>query len=72
MHLAQEPGHDGCSPSDARSNPEPSTTVATQPALTVSLRNLELELGYRLFDRSVKGMTPTQAADTLYRFGVTL
>lgn len=44
----------------------------TQPALTVSLKNLEKDLGYRLFDRSVKGMAPTQAAEALYRFGATL
>lgn len=44
----------------------------SQPALTVSLRNLELDLGIKLFVRSVRGMAPTPAGDTLHRFGATL
>jgi DNA-binding transcriptional LysR family regulator len=44
----------------------------TQPALTVSLRNLEEELGHKLFDRSTKGMAPTPAGEALFRFGATL
>lgn len=41
----------------------------SQPALTVSLRNLEEAIGAKLFSRSVRGMSPTPAGDTLYRFG---
>ncbi|WP_298852829.1 LysR family transcriptional regulator [uncultured Ruegeria sp.] len=44
----------------------------SQPALTVSLKNLEEALGAKLFTRSVKGMSPTPAAGVLYRFGMTL
>ena len=44
----------------------------SQPALSVSLKNLEDELAIKLFDRSVKGMNSTIAGETLYRFGATL
>lgn len=44
----------------------------SQPALTVGLKNLEQDLGIKLFVRSVRGMAPTQAGDTLHRFGATL
>lgn len=44
----------------------------TQPALTVSLKTLEDDLGFRLFDRTSKGMEPTRAAETIYRFGAAL
>lgn len=44
----------------------------SQPALTVSIRNLEDSIGVKLFSRSVRGMAPTPAGDTLYRFGGTL
>lgn len=44
----------------------------TQPALTVSLRHLEEELGAILFERSVKGMEPTKAGEVFYRFAINL
>lgn len=44
----------------------------SQPALTVSIRNLENMIGTVLFERSVKGMAPTPAAQALYRYAVTL
>ena len=44
----------------------------TQPALTMSLKQLEAELGGPLFQRSVKGLTPTQAGRTYYRYACTL
>ncbi len=37
-----------------------------QPALSVQISNLEDELGVRLLARSVRGVTPTTAGDTLY------
>ncbi len=39
----------------------------SQPALTVSLRRLEDEVGAPLFERSVKGVEPTAAGRLLYR-----
>lgn len=35
----------------------------SQPAVTKALQRLEKELGFELFERSVKGMTPTRVAD---------
>jgi DNA-binding transcriptional LysR family regulator len=35
----------------------------SQPALTKALQRLEKELGFELFERSVKGMTPTKVAE---------
>ncbi|MES2184571.1 MAG: LysR substrate-binding domain-containing protein [Pseudomonadota bacterium] len=38
-----------------------------QPALSQQLANLEAELGVRLLNRSARGVTPTEAGNTLYR-----
>lgn len=35
----------------------------SQPAVTKALQRLEKELGFELFERSVKGMTPTRVAE---------
>ena len=35
----------------------------SQPAVTKALQRLEKELGFELFERSVKGMTPTKVAE---------
>ncbi len=40
----------------------------SQPALTVSLKQLEESFGEQLFTRSVQGMSPTAAGDMLYRY----
>src|SRR5574343_1451799 len=37
----------------------------SQPAVTKGLQRLEKALGFPLFDRSVKGMTPTAVAEQL-------
>lgn len=44
----------------------------SQPALTVSLRTLEDEVGALLFERSVKGVVPTAAGALLYRHACTM
>lgn len=44
----------------------------SQPALTVSIRKLEGMIGAVLFERSVRGMSPTPAADALHHYAVTL
>ena len=38
----------------------------TQPSISTNLKALEEQLGYKLFDRGSKGVTPTIAADKLY------
>lgn len=43
------------------------TLGLSQPALTVSLRNLEQEIDATLFERSVKGVTLTPAGELFYR-----
>lgn len=40
---------------------------ATQPGLSVQLRELEATLGVKLFDRTPKGVCPTQAGSRFYR-----
>ncbi|HTN64002.1 MAG TPA: LysR family transcriptional regulator [Devosia sp.] len=40
----------------------------TQPALTKSLKTLEDEVGGDLFKRTAKGLEPTEAGETLYRY----
>ncbi len=40
---------------------------ATQPALSIQLRDLETTLGVHLFERTAKGVSPTQAGIRLYR-----
>lgn len=40
----------------------------SQPALAKSLRIVEEEVGTRLFFRTSKGLEPTRAGDTLYRY----
>lgn len=44
----------------------------TQPALSASLRKLEAETGSKLFERSPTGLTATEAAHIMYRYGVSL
>jgi DNA-binding transcriptional LysR family regulator len=39
----------------------------TQPALTKAVRRLEQEVGARLFERTVRGVTPTEAGNLLLR-----
>ena len=43
-----------------------------QPALSVHLRQLEEDLGQRLFDRSAQGAVPTQAGHEFYGFAAEL
>lgn len=38
----------------------------TQPSISANLKTLEDQLGYQLFERRSKGVTPTSAADQLY------
>lgn len=40
----------------------------TQPALTKSLKTLEDEIGSMLFVRTPRGLEPTEAGETLYRY----
>ena len=40
----------------------------SQPALTKSLRVLEQEVGAALFERTPKGLEPTEAGEALYRY----
>lgn len=42
-----------------------------QPALSRTLRELEAELGQPLFERTAKGLVPTQAGETLRRHALT-
>lgn len=44
----------------------------TQPAVTMSLRQLEGDLGTKLFERTTKGVTPTEAGRIYYRHACTL
>ena len=44
----------------------------TQPAVTMSLKQLEDQLETCLFNRSVKGMSPTPSGQTYYRFACSL
>lgn len=37
-----------------------------QPAVSMQIRNLEAEFGVQLFDRTFRGVTPTETADLLY------
>ncbi|MFM0341142.1 LysR substrate-binding domain-containing protein [Paraburkholderia fungorum] len=43
-----------------------------QPAISQQMRNLERDLGMLLFERSVHGVAPTAAGQTLYRHAVEL
>jgi DNA-binding transcriptional LysR family regulator len=40
---------------------------ATQSGLSMQIGNLEAEIGLRVFERSAKGVVPTQAGERLYR-----
>ncbi|WP_339757274.1 LysR family transcriptional regulator [uncultured Hoeflea sp.] len=40
----------------------------SQPALSMSLRQLEEELGSELFQRQARGVVPTEAGEVLYRY----
>ncbi|WP_088676036.1 MULTISPECIES: LysR family transcriptional regulator [unclassified Rhizobium] len=44
----------------------------TQPALTKSLKILEDEIGSMLFVRTSRGLEPTEAGETLYRYARTI
>ena len=44
----------------------------TQPAVTMSLKQLEADTGTVLFERSTRGLTPTSAGDALYAYACTL
>ena len=43
-----------------------------QPALSHHVANLEAELGVKLFERSTKGVTPTECGETLIRHSETI
>ncbi|WP_206953265.1 LysR substrate-binding domain-containing protein [Trinickia acidisoli] len=43
-----------------------------QPAISQQMRNLERDLGMQLLERSVQGVAPTAAGQTLYRHAVEL
>lgn len=43
-----------------------------QPALSHHVANLEAELGVKLFERSTKGVTPTECGETLMRHAETI
>lgn len=43
-----------------------------QPALSHHVANLEAELGVKLFERSTKGVTPTECGETLMRHSETI
>lgn len=43
-----------------------------QPALSHHVANLEAELGVKLFERSTKGVTPTECGETLIRHAETI
>lgn len=40
----------------------------SQPAISYNLKELERELGYKLFYRTPKGIEPTSASDELYKY----
>ncbi|HCQ65858.1 MAG TPA: hypothetical protein DIU07_12220 [Rhodobacteraceae bacterium] len=44
----------------------------TQPAVTMSLKQLEADTGTVLFERSTRGLAPTSAGDALYAYACTL
>ncbi len=44
----------------------------TQPGMSAQIRNLEEEFGSQLFERSVAGVTPTQAGQGFYRRAVSI
>lgn len=44
----------------------------SQPALSMSLRQLEEELGITLFQRQARGVVPTDAGEVLYRYAVSM
>ena len=44
----------------------------SQPALSMSLRQLEEEIGAELFQRLARGVAPTEAGEVLYRYASTL
>src|SRR5471032_3655048 len=43
-----------------------------QPAISQQIRNLEADLGMQLLERSVQGVVPTAAGQTLYRHAIEL
>jgi LysR family nitrogen assimilation transcriptional regulator len=43
-----------------------------QPAISQQMRNLEADLGMQLLERSVHGVAPTAAGQTLYRHALEL
>lgn len=40
---------------------------ATQPGISTLVRNLEIQIGLRLFERTSRGVVPTQSGERLYR-----
>ncbi len=44
----------------------------SQPAVSMQIRDLERELGLRLFERSGRQLVPTEAGDCLYRYAATI